>query len=146
MTPQRSNWPAGREELEALLRRHSIQPTRQRLEIAEILFERPQHLSADQILERARSQGAVVSKATVYNTLAVFAERGLVREVIVDPTRAFYDSNTSDHYHLFNVDRGTLTDIPAGAVQVNGMPQLPPGTRLDGIQVVIRVREEGGDA
>ncbi len=123
---------------------HGIQPTQQRVEIAQILFARPQHLSADQVLDQARAAGSRVSKATVYNTLGLFARRGLVREVIVDPSRVFYDSNTSEHHHFYNVDTGDLTDIPAGALSLgpDDLPSAPPGTRAEGVEVIIRVRAE----
>ena len=85
-----------------------ILPTPQRLEIAGILLEKPQHLSADQIIERLRRDGSAVSKATVYNTLNLFSEHGLVKEVMVDPIRKFYDSTTHPHHHFYNVDTGEL--------------------------------------
>ena len=81
-----------------------------------------------------------VSKATVYNTLGLFASKGLIREVIVDPTRVFYDPNTSDHHHFYNVDTGELQDIDVADVQVSQLPELPAGTVTDGVDVIIRVR------
>ncbi|MEJ2346916.1 MAG: Fur family transcriptional regulator [Gammaproteobacteria bacterium] len=139
------NWPLGREAVVELLKEHAIQPTQQRMEIAQILFARPQHLSADQVLAAVNADGSLVSKATVYNTLGLFAEKGLVREVIVDPNRVFYDSNTSTHHHFYNVDTGALTDIDADEVAINGLPSLPAGTLAEGVEVIIRVRQEGGD-
>ncbi|MEM9402854.1 MAG: Fur family transcriptional regulator [Pseudomonadota bacterium] len=123
-----------------LLEQHGVMPTSQRLEIANILLNRPQHLSADQIIERLRHQGSRVSKATVYNTLNLFGERGIVREIMVDPVRKFYDSTTYDHHHFYNVDSGELQDIPLGAVELTHLPRLPDGTVSDGIDVVIRVK------
>lgn len=139
------NWPLGREAVVELLKEHAIQPTQQRMEIAQILFARPQHLSADQVLAAVNADGSLVSKATVYNTLGLFADKGLVREVIVDPNRVFYDSNTSTHHHFYNVDTGALTDIDADEVAINGLPSLPAGTLAEGVEVIIRVRQEGGD-
>lgn len=123
------------------LRRCGCQPTPQRLEVAEVLFERPQHLSADQILERLRAAGSRVSKATVYNTLRLFSQCGLVHEINVDPTRKYYDSTTHPHHHFYNVDTGELTDIPADQIGVSGLPELPAGTEQQGVEVLIRVRE-----
>jgi Fur family transcriptional regulator, iron response regulator len=122
------------------LRAHGITPTQQRVEIARVLFERHQHVSADQVLARVNARDAAVSKATVYNTLGLFAEKGLVRQVIVDPTRVFYDSNLSPHHHMFHVDSGTLEDIPAGLMNVDRVPDLPAGLTVEGVEVVVRVR------
>jgi Fur family iron response transcriptional regulator len=119
---------------------HDILPTPQRIEIAGILLAKPQHLSAEQIIDRLRVQGSSVSKATVYNTLQLFGERGLVKECLVDPERLFYDSTTTPHYHFYNTDTGELTDIPQQAVTVTGLPELPENFHLDSIEVVIKGR------
>lgn len=124
-----------------LLLTHGIQPTQQRVQIARILFARAQHVCADQVLASINQAGLGVSKATVYNTLGLFAEKGLVREVIVDPNRVFYDSNTAEHHHFYNVDTGELTDIEAHQVSIESLPQLPSGTESDGVEVIIRVRK-----
>lgn len=117
-----------------------INPTQQRVSIATCMLAQPQHLAADQVLAMVRSEGANVSKATVYNTLALFARKGLIREVIVDPARVFYDSNTDPHHHIYNVDTGALEDVDAGDFPVPDMPHLPEGTVAEGVDVVIRVR------
>ena len=119
-----------------------ILPTPQRLEVAAILLEKPQHLSADQIIERLRSAGSSVSKATVYNTLNLFSERGLVKEVMVDPIRKFYDSTTHPHHHFYNVDSGQLADIPDSDVRFESLPELPEGTRRESVEVLIKVRDQ----
>jgi Fur family transcriptional regulator, iron response regulator len=129
-----------RHELIALLRKHGIAPTHQRLEIANVLFSRGEHLAADQILALVNERHAETSKATVYNTLNLFRDCGLIREVIVDPRRVFYDPNTQPHHHLYNVDTGEITDIPADALEVSGMPELPPGMVTEGVDIVVRVR------
>jgi len=129
-----------REDLVKLLREHGIAPTHQRLEIALVLFGRCEHLAADQVLALANERFAETSKATVYNTLNLFRDRGLVREVIVDPKRVFYDPNTEPHHHLYNVDTGELTDIAAEDLQISGMPVLPPGMVTEGVDVIVRIR------
>jgi len=118
-----------------------VVPTPQRLEIAEILLARPQHLSAEQILDTLRKNGSTVSKATVYNTLHLFGEKGLVREVIVDPARTFFDSTTHPHHHFYNVDSGELCDIPDDRIEVLGLPELPDGTEQESVEVMIRIRD-----
>ena len=114
--------------------------TQQRLLLADIMLARKQHLSADQVFALANREGPVVSKATVYNTLNLFAQLGLVREVIVDPQRVFYDSNAADHHHVYNEDDGSLTDVDAGSLEVTGLPALPDETEVIGIEVFVRVR------
>jgi Fur family iron response transcriptional regulator len=134
--------PITRETLAERLRRHRITPTHQRIEIAYTLFERGEHLSADQILTLVNARHAESSKATVYNTLKLFLERGLIRELIVDPDRVFYDPNTAPHHHFYDVVTGALTDIPADGVRVEGLPPLPPGTVADGVDVIVRTRPD----
>jgi Fur family iron response transcriptional regulator len=117
-----------------------ILPTQQRLMIAHVLFSRDQHLSADQVMQCVNDDEDRVSKATVYNTLGLFASKGLIREVIVDPTRVFYDPNTSNHHHFYNVDTGELRDIEASELAIESLPGLPEATVCEGVDVIIRVR------
>ncbi len=132
--------PVTRENLTELLREHEINPTHQRIEIARALFSRGEHVSADQILAIVNDRHLETSKATVYNTLNLFLQKGLIREVIVDPNKVFYDPNTQPHHHLYNVDTGELTDIDAGAMSVSGLPRLPEGTVAEGVEIIVRVR------
>lgn len=125
-----------------LLRDHDINPTHQRIEIAHALFSRCEHLSADQILAIVNDRHSETSKATVYNTLNLFLEKGLVREVIVDPHKVFYDPNTEPHHHFYNIDTGQLTDIDASAMSLTGMPPLPSGMVTAGVDVIVRIRSE----
>jgi Fur family iron response transcriptional regulator len=125
----------------SLFEDHGIYPTPQRVQIASLLLERPQHLSADDIIDRLRHQKKAVSKATVYNTLNLFAERGLVKEVTVDTERKFYDSTTHPHHHFYNVDSGELSDIPDESVKFSNLPELPEGTERESVEVLIRVRD-----
>lgn len=129
-----------------LLKAHRIQPTAQRVEIARLILGEPQHCSADQILDAIRLNGARVSKATVYNTLSLFCERGLLRTVDVDPERQFYDSRTAPHHHFFNVDTGELTDIAPDQVALTVAAALPAGTEQTGVEVLVRVRKQRASA
>ncbi len=129
-----------RETLVEVLRRHDINPTHQRIEIAYALFSRGEHLSADQILAIANERNAETSKATVYNTLNLFLEKKLIREVIVDPSKVFYDPNTEPHHHFYNVDTGDLTDIDAAEIAISGLPRLPEGVVAEGIDIIVRIR------
>lgn len=132
-----------RDNLADKLRAHGINPTHQRIEIAYALFSRFEHLSADQIMAIVNERHSETSKATVYNTLNLFLEKKLIREVIVDPNKVFYDPNTSAHYHMYDVDSGRLTDIDAAEVRVTGLPSLPAGMVTEGMDIVIRVRPAG---
>jgi len=129
-------------DIQKILRDHDVLPTSQRLEVAEALLNRPQHLSADQIIDKLHRSGSSVSKATVYNTLKLFSETGLVKEINVDATRRFYDSTTHAHHHFYHVDTGELTDIPADKISILDLPKLPPGTEQDGVEGLIRVRNK----
>ena len=120
--------------------KNGILPTPQRVEVAEILLARPQHMSADQIIDRLRVLGSGVSKATVYNTLNLFGDRGIVKEIMVDPVRKFYDSCTHAHHHFYNVDTGELTDIEEGEVSFQSLPPIPDGARQDSVEVLIKLR------
>ena len=119
-----------------------IRPTAQRMRIATLLLSEPQHLSAEQILANLRSSGARVSKATVYNTLNLFASHGLIRQLSVDGARAWFDSNVDAHYHFHDVASGALIDVPVPDVEFSRLPPPPPGTEVDGIDLVIRLRRK----
>src|ERR1700752_3858498 len=107
---------AGASGCERRLSECGIRPTAQRVQIALLLLAAPQHLSAEQILASLRASGARVSKATVYNTLNLFAARGLIRQLSVDGSRAWFDSNVDPHYPFHDLDTGALTDVPVPAV------------------------------
>jgi Fur family iron response transcriptional regulator len=119
-----------------------IRPTPQRVRIASLLLAAPQHLSAEQILASLRSCGARVSKATVYNTLNLFASHGLIRLLSVDGTRAWFDSNVDAHYHFHDTSSGALIDVPVPEVEFSRLPPAPPGTEVAGIDLVIRLRRK----
>ena len=123
-----------------LLRRHDIHPTSQRVIIARTLFTHCTHLSAEDVFRLVNSENRRVSKATVYNTLGLFADKGVVRAVIADPDRIFYDPNTDPHHHFFDVATGELTDISADQIHVTGLPPLPVGAKLEGVDVIVRLR------
>jgi Fur family iron response transcriptional regulator len=127
-------------DIAKILEEHGHKVTSQRVALAEIIFARPQHLSADALLELARAAGVRVSKATVYNTLNLFAECGVVREVNVDGSRIYYDSTTHPHHHLFNMDTGELTDLPEDSVRLAELPPLPDDTEAVGVDVIVKVR------
>jgi Fur family iron response transcriptional regulator len=132
--------PLGGNGIGNRLRTAGIPLTLQRLAVAQVMFPAPVHLTADQVLLRVRSIIPEISRATVYNTLKLFSEKGLVREVIVDADHVVFDSTTTPHYHLYDIDTGEVTDVPAGEIKVVGSASLPPDLELDEIDVVVRVR------
>ena len=134
--------PKSEPEISDLLRSHGIYPTSQRVIITRVLFEKCTHLSAEDVFRLVNADNRHVSKATVYNTLGLLAEKGVVREVIADPTRIFYDPNTQPHHHFFDVVSGKLTDISVDQIHVSNLPPLPLGAKLEGVDVIVRLRPE----
>lgn len=123
------------------LRSVGLRPTRQRMALAKILFEGgDRHVTAETLHGEALDQQVRVSLATVYNTLHQFTEAGLLREIVVDSARSYFDTNISDHHHFFLADKGELMDIPADAVEVGRLPTPPEGKSIDRVDVVIRLR------
>lgn len=129
-----------RDNLADLLRGHGVTPTHQRIEIAYAIYTRREHMSADRILAIVNDRASETSKATVYNTLNLFVEKKLIREVIVDPSKVFYDPNMIPHHHFYDIDTGALTDIDASEITITGLPPLPPGMSTEGVDIIVRVR------
>ena len=127
----------------ARLRAVGLRPTRQRLALARLLLENgDRHITAEQLHGEAVGADIRVSLATVYNTLHQFTEAGLLREVVVEPGRSYFDTNTADHHHFFCETTSKLEDIPGQDVVVSGFPLPPPGTEICRVDVIIRVRPE----
>ena len=117
-----------------------IRATAPRRQIAELLLAAPQHLSAEQLTEALRERGLAVSKATVYNTLNLFAAHGLIRQLVVDGIRTCFDSNVQAHYHFQDEASGTLTDVALPEVQFSRLPDPPAGMEVAGLDLIIRLR------
>ena len=127
-------------DVSSLLERHGIRPTQQRVKVAEVLLAAPVHLTAEQLLTSLRQSPSRVSKATVYNTLKLFVDHGLVRQIHLDPERCVYDSKMAPHHHFQHVETGEMLDIRPEDLAFSNLPPLPPGTEIDSVEVVIRVR------
>jgi Fur family iron response transcriptional regulator len=132
------------DQIRDLLGRYQITPTRQRLEIAQYMFQRPQHLSAEKILEGVNHDGHRVSRATVYNTMGLFASKGLVREVLIDRERVFYDSNNNAHHHIYNLDTGELYDVEGASLEISNLPGLSENLKVVDTDLIIRVSQYQG--
>ena len=135
-------FPLQRSEVVSLLQNYKISPTRQRVEIAEFLFQRPQHLSAEKILQGVTNEGSRVSRATVYNTMGLFTNKGVVQEVLIDRERVFYDTNTAVHQHVYNLDTGELTDVYDAEVDMVSGPELADGLEIVDTDIVFKVRSK----
>ena len=125
------------------LRAAGLRSTRQRLALAKLLLEgRDRHVTAEMLHAEALNARIRVSLATVYNTLHQFTAVGLLREVVVDASRSYFDTNTEEHHHFFFEKSGRLQDVPAGRISVEDIPAPPPGTTIKRVDVVIRVEDE----
>jgi Fur family iron response transcriptional regulator len=123
------------------LRAVGLRPTRQRLALARLLYSHgPRHVTAEQLHAEALAAGVRISLATVYNSLHQFTEAGLLREVVVDPQRRYFDTNIEPHHHFFMETDGVLNDIPGRNITVSGLPPQPSGTEIERIDVVVRVK------
>lgn len=119
-----------------------LRPTRQRVALAELLFNGPhRHVSAEQLHDEAGNASVDVSLATIYNTLHQFHEAGLLREVAIDASRSYFDTDTSDHHHFYVEDEQRMIDIPADSVVFKSLPSAPEGMEVSHVDVVIRVRK-----
>ena len=124
------------------LRGAGLRPTRQRLALARLLFDGPddRHVTAETLHGEALTGGIRVSLATVYNTLHQFTDAALLREVVVQSGRSFFDTNMSEHHHFFDAENGGLTDIPGEMVSVSQLPAPPEGAEIDRVDVVVRLK------
>jgi Fur family iron response transcriptional regulator len=134
--------PSRRPCLTAVLRMAGLRPTRQRVALAEILFAgEHRHVSAEQLLAEVNSAKLNVSLATIYNTLHQFRAAGLLREVAVEASRSFFDTDTSDHHHFYLEDEQRVIDIPASSITIQNLPAPPEGMNITHVDVVVRVRK-----
>ncbi len=123
------------------LRNVGLRPTRQRLGLARLLFDNGnRHVTAEQLHAEAANANLRVSLATIYNTLNQFTGAGLMREVVVEPGRSYFDTNTSDHHHFFHEDTAELQDIPGDAISVSAVPEPPAGTRVKRVDIIVRIK------
>jgi Fur family iron response transcriptional regulator len=130
-------------DVKEMLRDVGLRPTRQRMALGWILFGKgDRHLTAEMLYEEAAKAKVPVSLATVYNTLHQFTEVGLLRQVAVDGSKAYFDTNVSDHHHFFLEGGNELVDIPGSEVMVGKMPIAPEGYEIARIDVVVRLRQK----
>lgn len=132
-------------DVRAMLRRVGLRPTRQRMELGWILFSKGhRHLTAEMLFEEANKARVPVSLATVYNTLNQFTEVGLLRQVAVDGSKTYFDTNVSDHHHFFLEGENALVDIPSTQVAIGAVPPALDGYEIANVEVVVRLRRKAG--
>ncbi len=131
--------PAG-SDVAGMLRKAGLRPTRQRLSLGGLLFAGgDRHVTAEQLHAEVTQLGEHVSLATVYNTLHQFRRAGLLRELAIEGSKAYFDTNTSNHSHFLLETSGDLMDIPGDAITVAGVPEPPEGMRISHVDVVVRL-------
>jgi Fur family iron response transcriptional regulator len=131
-------------DVRAMLRKVGLRPTRQRMELGWLLFSKgDRHLTAEMLFEEASNARVPVSLATVYNTLNQFTEVGLLRQVAVDGSKTYFDTNTSDHHHFFVEGQNALVDIPSASVTIGDLPQVLDGYEVARVDVVVRLKRKG---
>jgi Fur family iron response transcriptional regulator len=127
--------------LQDRLRLAGLRPTRQRVALGRLLFAgADRHVTAEGLHLEAAKAGAQLSLATVYNTLHQFTDAGLLRRVIVDGEKTYFDTNTGEHHHFYAEAREMLVDIPGEAVVIDGLPKAPPGMEVERVEVVVRLK------
>ncbi|MBT5072301.1 MAG: transcriptional repressor [Kordiimonadaceae bacterium] len=117
-----------------------LRPTRQRLALAKLLFDKDdRHITAELLHHEVSETGAKVSLATIYNTLHQFVDAGLLKEVIINSNRTYFDTNTSDHHHIYMNEEDILQDISADDLIISSLPKAPDGKKISGVSVVVHM-------
>jgi Fur family transcriptional regulator, iron response regulator len=125
------------------LRDSGLRPTRQRLALAQVLFQHgDRHICAESLHREASAAGVGVSLATVYNTLNQFTGAGLLREVAIEGDRSYFDTNTSNHFHFFDEEKRELFDIGTDDLRITGLPQAPQGREISRVDVIVRLKPQ----
>ena len=123
------------------LRAAKLRPTRQRMALAKLLFDgENRHVTAEMLHGEAVQARVQVSLATVYNTLHQFTDAGLLREIVVEPGRSYFDTNMSAHHHFFQEDTSQLVDIDGAQIDIGTLPEPPAGTSVNRVDVIVRVQ------
>jgi Fur family transcriptional regulator, iron response regulator len=129
--------------LRGRLRRVGLRPTRQRVALGWLLFGKgDRHITAEKLYEEATSARVAISLATVYNTLHQFTEAGLLREIAVDGSKTYFDTNTTPHHHFLIEETNTVLDIPGSDVSIGDLPEPPEGMEIERVEVVVRLRRK----
>ncbi len=130
--------------LQSKLQSAGLRATPKRMAIGKLLFDGvDRHVTADDVAALARRHNVRVSLATVYNTLNQFVAAGLMKRITLDSDRTWFDTNVSEHHHLYFEDKGALHDVPGDTVRISGLPEAPAGSEVRSIEVIVRVAGTG---
>ena len=130
------------EKFESLLNERDIMPTKQRLEIADLIFSKNQHFTAAALIEKVRLANLPISQATIYNTLCLFESKGLLKTIDLQNDCKFYDTNLNSHHHIYNTSNNTLTDISDDRIAFSKIPDIPKHLEVEQTEVLIKVRNK----
>ena len=130
-------------EIATLFDKAGLRQTRQRTHLAKILFQAEnRHFTAEQLHKEARTAGGTISLATIYNTLHQFRTAGLLRQVIVEPGKVYFDTNTEPHHHFYIEDDGELLDVERSEIEISTLPEIPKDCAIQETDVIIRLRKK----
>ena len=130
-------------EIEKLLDKAELRQTKQRTQLAKMLFQAEnRHFTAEQLHKEARTAGGTISLATIYNTLHQFRTAGLLRQVIVEPGKVYFDTNTEPHHHFYIEDDGELLDVVRSEIEISTLPEIPKDCAIQETDVIIRLRKK----
>ncbi len=127
---------------ENYLVKNQIKPTKQRLQIADLIFVRNQHFTAIDLIEKINKLKLHISQATIYNTLGLFESKGLLKIINLDDEQKFYDTNLSHHHHIFNLNNHSLLDISDDKISFSKLPKIPDTMKLERTEVLIKVKNK----
>ena len=127
---------------ENYLVKNQIKPTKQRLQIADLIFVRNQHFTAIDLIEKINKLKLHISQATIYNTLGLFESKGLLKIINLDDEQKFYDTNLSHHHHIFNLNNHSLLDISDDKISFSKLPKIPDTMKLESTEVLIKVKNK----
>ena len=127
---------------ENIYRDLNVTPTKQRLDLAKLIFAKKQHFTASDLISLANKNGLNISMATVYNTLSLLEDKGMLKTINIDNELKFYDTNMEDHHHLYNTTMSTLTDIAHDKVSFAELPELPKTLEIESTELLIKVKNK----
>ena len=127
---------------ENLLKSNGITPTKQRLEIADLIFVKNQHFNASDLIDKVKNAGLPISQATIYNTLCLFEQKGLLKTINLNNDHTFFDTNLEPHHHMYNTSNNTLTDISNEKISFSKLPDIPKNLSVEQTEVLIKVKNK----
>ena len=127
---------------EGIYRELNVTPTKQRVDLARLIFSKKQHFTANELISMADKKKLNISMATVYNTLSLLEDKGMLKTINIDNELKFYDTNLDTHHHLYNTTMSTLTDIDNDKIVFAELPELPKTLKIESTEVLIRARNK----